>query len=568
VASLGEGRFQFLADRGSIGLPQLQNVAQGSVPGAALFEVRGPEGELDVPKLASVRGTSFATRAGGELTLPGLTSFTHDTVDFNNPATMVSEGSQSQLQFPALTSLVSNSTRGSGVSVQATLGGHVDFDALKTFGGGIIDVVASGAGSMIDMDALTTIPKGQTRFESKQASSHVGLAQLASAANTGFEAFEGAEISLPKLTQYNHALDAGVFNQPVLWTADGVGSRVSAPALAAMTSNAVRGSEIKMRVGNGGVIDLSAVANITDGTFSLLAEGAGSKVDLSALVSVTHPAATAQDVLPITVQNGALLEFNAAKTTLLQAQILLTNGGRIEAGTLELTGKSSLAADGTIAATLSNEGITRIAGGIPGGDNVGLLEVTGAFTQTDKGEMVVQIGGDTPGASHDALHVGQAANVAGKMTIQLVREYQPVLGQTFDVLTANSVAGSMTGGLLAGDVFLAPTSQANKVVVMAALVGDADLDGKVNLTDFGLLKAGFGKAGGGLTGGDVNASGNTDLTDFGLLKENFGKSGGPKAGALGAAPVPEPSTISLALLALALLAYGRRRPAKSGSGAG
>ena len=54
--------------------------------------------------------------------------------------------------------------------------------------------------------------------------------------------------------------------------------------------------------------------------------------------------------------------------------------------------------------------------------------------------------------------------------------------------------------------------------------GDANADGKVDLTDFGILKANFG-SGTTAAQGDFNGDAKVDLTDFGILKDNFGKSG-------------------------------------------
>ncbi|MFO0900714.1 MAG: hypothetical protein U0836_25070 [Pirellulales bacterium] len=84
-----------------------------------------------------------------------------------------------------------------------------------------------------------------------------------------------------------------------------------------------------------------------------------------------------------------------------------------------------------------------------------------------------------------------------------------------------------------------------------AAPGDANVDGKVDLADFGTLKANFGKDGQ-FTDGDFSGNGTVDLSDFGLLKDNFGKSA--------AAAVPEPSSLVLAACgAIALLALGRAR---------
>ncbi len=56
---------------------------------------------------------------------------------------------------------------------------------------------------------------------------------------------------------------------------------------------------------------------------------------------------------------------------------------------------------------------------------------------------------------------------------------------------------------------------------LAPLPGDTNYDGRVDLTDFGLLKANFGRTGDNLPG-ELDYDGDVDLDDFGILKANFG----------------------------------------------
>ncbi len=82
-----------------------------------------------------------------------------------------------------------------------------------------------------------------------------------------------------------------------------------------------------------------------------------------------------------------------------------------------------------------------------------------------------------------------------------------------------------------------------------AFPGDVNLDGRVDLNDFGLLKENFGQA---YYPADFDQSGGVELTDFGLLKANFGKVYLPAA-------VSEPATWLLAALGSLLFGLSRRR---------
>jgi hypothetical protein len=85
------------------------------------------------------------------------------------------------------------------------------------------------------------------------------------------------------------------------------------------------------------------------------------------------------------------------------------------------------------------------------------------------------------------------------------------------------------------------------------LPGDANHDRSVNLADFNILKANFGKVPAVWEEGNFNDDDAVNLGDFNILKANFGRSG--------EAAVPEPSAVVLAFLGLAgwLAAAGHRR---------
>jgi len=84
--------------------------------------------------------------------------------------------------------------------------------------------------------------------------------------------------------------------------------------------------------------------------------------------------------------------------------------------------------------------------------------------------------------------------------------------------------------------------------------GDANFDGRVDLTDFSILKTNFA-SGKFRDQGDFNSDGKVDLSDFSLLKDNFGIS--PNLGGSVMQAVPEPGTLLLCLLGGSILVVWR-----------
>jgi hypothetical protein len=100
------------------------------------------------------------------------------------------------------------------------------------------------------------------------------------------------------------------------------------------------------------------------------------------------------------------------------------------------------------------------------------------------------------------------------------------------------------------------------VLVNVTFYGDANLDSRVNLTDFNRLASNFGGTNKIWSQGDFNYDGNVNLQDFNLLAANFGMVAGPELtpgdwSAL-ASVVPEPS-ITLALVGMIATRRSRRR---------
>jgi hypothetical protein len=115
------------------------------------------------------------------------------------------------------------------------------------------------------------------------------------------------------------------------------------------------------------------------------------------------------------------------------------------------------------------------------------------------------------------------------------------------------VALGYFGGSLTADQYNAGVEAIGLAALQPPLPGDANLDGKVDLSDFGILKENFG-VGTARAQGDFNADGQVDLSDFGILKENFGRGA--------AAAVPEPATLGLITIAASLFVFTTRRRAE------
>ncbi|MGZ8201904.1 MAG: beta strand repeat-containing protein [Burkholderiales bacterium] len=165
--------------------------------------------------------------------------------------------------------------------------------------------------------------------------------------------------------------------------------------------------------------------------------------------------------------NNAGTLSNSAGAISRTIAVQLTNTGRIDvdAGTLVLTDFPTNA--GTVAlnsgATLSTNGAplanfglisgtgTVDLGGASGGTltNNGTvapetLVIDGNFVQSSAGTLAIEIGGTTPGVTHDVLQVNGNANLGGTLLVNYVGGFAPAVGDAFNFLTYASGSGDFS----------------------------------------------------------------------------------------------------------------------------
>jgi len=98
--------------------------------------------------------------------------------------------------------------------------------------------------------------------------------------------------------------------------------------------------------------------------------------------------------------------------------------------------------------------------------------------------------------------------------------------------------------------------------IAATLPGDANLDGKVDVTDLGRMGGMFGQSGA-WADGDFSGDGLIDVIDLAQVGQNFGQSvplsGFDDASPVAHAPLPGAMSAGLALIGLTAIGHWRRR---------
>jgi YD repeat-containing protein len=126
-------------------------------------------GTLSLPDVADADAASFQVSGGASLTLPVLTSY-KGAVGYADD--WQATGTGSVLSLPTLTTITEDTSNGnSWTEIQALSGGNVDLPALPKISGGPVLIKSDGAGSELNVPALTS-------FQGNEADGHGSTLQI------------------------------------------------------------------------------------------------------------------------------------------------------------------------------------------------------------------------------------------------------------------------------------------------------------------------------------------------------------------------------------------------------
>ncbi len=238
------------------------------------------------------------------------------------------------------------------------------------------------------------------------------------------------------------------------------------------------------------------------------------------------------------------------------ATVHLLAGGRLTAASIDHTrGGTFTFTGGVLTAGFFLGDLVCDGGTIAPGGSPGRTDISGAL-QIASGTLAIELAGTSPSApcEFDQVTAGGTAVLGGTLALDLDSGFVPAYGDTFRILSAAGRLGifaQVDGALQTKVLGLATVYDTTGVDVVAALPGDANLDGIVDTADYFALSGAWYDPGKTWVDGDFTGDGTVTTADYFLLAGNWYRSVPTTA------PAPEPAT--LALVALGALAILNRR---------
>ncbi|HSV14980.1 MAG TPA: autotransporter-associated beta strand repeat-containing protein [Tepidisphaeraceae bacterium] len=421
---------------------------------------------------------------------------------------------------------------------------------LDSFGGGIW---VSAGGTNLTLSGVISESGGTGRALSVYGSSSTSVLSLtASNTYTGPTAINfGSVVSIPSFA------NGGV--------ASPLGMSSSAPA------NLLLGGGF---FGGDGTLRYTGSSASTDRGATLSSAGNNCTIDVSTAATVltmsgqfTGPGALTKAGIGTLVMSGPTSNY-ANSTNVNAGTLTLASAGAITSSAITVSAAATMNINGSIPAStvLTDNGTTNFAG------NPSLV---GAFTR--------------PLSSLSIGNAAQAAVLQSASTLFPEILNVPTLSFTgtgkLDLanneLTTTATPAAIRGNLAGGAIFTSRIGVGTTLgyadigsgvtEVRYALRGDATLNGTVDVGDLGALATNYGLAAGAIWSlGDFNYDGAVDVGDLGALATNYGTSLGASssAGSNGtslaapattAASVPEPKSLGMVAITVAVGAMPRRR---------
>ncbi|MCZ6835790.1 MAG: hypothetical protein O7G85_08455 [Planctomycetota bacterium] len=223
--------------------------------------------------------------------------------------------------------------------------------------------------------------------------------------------------------------------------------------------------------------------------------------------------------------SGSVFAATGGTITRVATDYIQTAGSTIIDGSLVLNAGGMVTLDGGI---LGGSGqvfahVNNVAGITSPGSSAGTLTANGDYIQGIAGGLAIEIGGTSPG-QYDVLAITDDALLAGSLDVTFIDGFDPLVGQTFTVLTATNVFGEFDAIISCAGLNV--TYNPDNVILTITsecpdCVGDTNADSQVNVTDLLALLAAWGLCPA-TCPPDINTDGDVNVTDLLALLAAWG----------------------------------------------
>jgi len=407
-----------------------------------VFTVDGPAASIPLPALTTLVRTGLVATAGGQLTLPAITSYQGGSNDNQMiRAEGASGGTPSTIDLSHLTTTFIGGGNVGRVFVSAENGGKVDLSGISNIERGV-HLLASGAGStilvpnLLSTDGRNPSSNNQIFITVDGPTASIPLPALTTVVRTSLAATAGGQLTLPAIISYR-----GGENDSQQIRAAGASSRVDLSHLAAPLIGSGNAGRLELVAESGGVIDLSNASSLTARVDMTV--GNGSIIDIRS--------ASQAALLSLTTSSGATIFLSPAGTRIANISFRAGDGvayhGALEiAGTGDLTGSGIFSVD-----KLINSALVSPRGTLPG-----KITLAGGYEQKSSGQLRLDLNGLIPETEHDQLEINGSAIFGGTLTVA-ASGFTPSLLNVFDVAFYTGHSGTFatkTGLDLGGGVVL------------------------------------------------------------------------------------------------------------------
>jgi len=181
----------------------------------------------------------------------------------------------------------------------------------------------------------------------------------------------------------------------------------------------------------------------------------------------------------VTISTAHIIQMCTILDTQGEVILELAGGTPYNPGeTKQIVENESLTGVGTIQTNLVN------AGTVSPGESPGIITVDGNYTQESTGVLEIELGGTTAGSGYDQLAVTGDADLNNALKVTLIDSFVPALGNSFTVMTFNSLNGQFTeldlpelGSGLGWDLSYNSQSVVLTVVETGSIAGTVTYDG-------------------------------------------------------------------------------------------